>query len=303
MNIAGMDLNLLVAFEAIYRERNVSRAAERIGLAQPSLSNALSRLRHVFQDELFIRSPQGMMPTARAEEIAPPVIEALAQMRGILAGPGAFDPAHVQQDIVIAAADYFELTILPAFMQYVQTHAPGVRIRTRFLEKNLLVDQLDRREVDLAFGIAGDVPERVKCQSILREQFVCLVREGHKLLKTPLTMDSFLETPQVLFSLRGDARGIVDDELAKQGLKRNVALSVSHFISLAFIIKDSDMIATVPSRMANIMSMYLPVKIIPAPLELPEFTLSLMWSQTMHNDPLHRWLREAVAVSSSSTQG
>lgn len=294
MNIAGVDLNLLVAFEALYQERNVSRAARRIGLAQPSLSNALSRLRHVFKDELFVRTPQGMIPTQRAEEIAPPVLAALVQMREVLAGATQFDPAKVQQSVVIAAADYFELTILPRLIRYLGEHAPGIRIRTKYLEKDQIVEQLDRREVDVAFGVIAEVPSRIQLQSAMQESFVCLLREGHPLLEKRLTLEQFLQVPHVLFSLRADARGIVDDELARMGMVRQIGLTVSHFISLGFIVKESDMIATVPQYVASVLADYLPIRIVPPPLVIPPFYLNLLWSRAMENDPLNRWLRGVI---------
>ncbi len=294
MNISGMDLNLLVAFEALYQERHVSRAARRIGLAQPSLSNALSRLRYIFKDELFLRTSGGMLPTARAEAIAPRVMEALALMREVLESGGVFDPAKAQANIVIAAADYFELTILPQLMRHLQTHAPGIRIRTKFLEKELIAEQLDRREVDLAFGIIGGLPERVCSKPVVQERFVCLLRQGHPIRTKKMSMQHYLAYPHVLFSLRADARGIVDDVLARQGLARDIGLTVSHFISLAFIVKESDMIATVPQGVADVLAPHLPIRILPPPLEIAPFHLSLMWGRAMENDPLNRWMRDTI---------
>lgn len=294
MNIAGVDLNLLVAFEALYQERNVSRAARRIGLAQPSLSNALSRLRHVFKDELFLRTPQGMIPTQHAEEIAPPILAALAQMREVLAGATQFDPAKVQQTVAIAVGDYFELTILPRLMRYLGEHAPGIRIRTKYVEINQIVEQLDRREVDIAFGAITQVPTRIQLQPALEERFVCMLREGHPLLEKHLTLKQFLQVPHVVFSLRADARGIVDDELARMGMERQIGLTVSHFISLAFIVKESDMIATVPNYVAKVLAAYLPIRIVPPPLVIPPFYLNVSWSKAMENDPLNRWLRGVI---------
>lgn len=303
MNISGVDLNLLVAFEALYQERNVSKAAARIGLAQPSLSNALSRLRHVFKDELFLRSPQGMIPTARAEELAPLVLEALGLVRGLLAGNAAFDPRTVKQSIVIAAADYFELTILPSLLRYLAEHAPGIRLHTKFLEKEFIAEQIDRREVDFAFGVMPGLPARVLSMPVVEESFVCLLRDGHPLRQERLSLERFLSTPHVLFSLRADARGIVDEELAKMGLQREVGLSVSNFISLAFIVKESDMIATVPRRVAEALAAYLPIHMMPPPLAIPPFHLNLMWSKAMENDPLNRWLRDVIKQIASPGQG
>lgn len=301
MNISGVDLNLLVAFEALYQERNVSKAAVRIGLAQPSLSNALSRLRHVFKDELFLRSPQGMMPTARAEELAPQILEVLAMTRRILAERTAFDPTKVKQNIVIAAADYFELTILPRLIRYLEQHAPGIHIRTKFMEKELIASQLDRREVDLAFGIITDIPARVHTMPVVEESFVCLLRADHPLAKRSLSLEDYLALPHVLFSLRADARGIVDEELERMGLKRDIGLTVSHFISLAFIVKESEMIATVPRRVAVVLAEYLPVKMLPPPIVIAPFHLSLLWSKAMETDPLNRWLRESIRKLAADT--
>ena len=248
MNINRLDLNLLKIFDAIYRTRSVSRAADEVALSQPAVSNALNRLRGHLDDELFIRDPRGMTPTARATQIAPKISEALNLVGSTLRAAGDFDPATLSRRFRIGASDYETTLLLPPMIEHVLRAAPGIQLLTQHLATCDVRSALDEGSLDLTFGLQDDMPARHACTHLWREEFAVLLRRGHELAKpNMLSLATYCEARHALLSMNGDDRGIVDRLLAAQGMTRRVYTSAPYFAALGAMVASSDLIATIPS--------------------------------------------------------
>lgn len=292
MNINNLDLNLLKAFHTLYQERNVGRAGSLIGLAQPSMSNALSRLRHQFDDPLFHRSPDGMVPTARAEEIAPTIQQALSLMSGLLER-SRFDPKRIEADVTIAAADLDIMTIAAPMMTYLEDEAPGLCIRFEPLNKRDLISRLDDESLTFAIGTFATLPKRFHRRPMTRNSFVCISRPDHPLIGESLTLEAYLNARHVLMTLSGDTSGAVDKALKQQGLKRQVVMTCTQFALLPDIIARTDLIATVPASLAAVAERAGCV-IHEAPLQLPNWESEIVWTQKTANTDLGKFLISAI---------
>jgi DNA-binding transcriptional LysR family regulator len=292
MNLAGVDLNLLVVFDALMRERNVTRAGKRIGMSQPAMSNALNRLRHLLKDELFLRGPKGMRPTPRALEIAAPIHQALMEVDSALS-PVAFDPAKATNTFRFSMADYAASLILPPLAKRLEEDAPGVDIRVR--PDTLNGPQLlDRNEIDYAIGYYTDYPERFQGLSLFEESYVCVMRRGHPLAKEEITLKEFVEAKHLLITLTGEGTGFVDRLLQERGLKRRVAMTVNQFLVAPLVIQNSDMIMTLALRTAERFADVNNLHIAPLPLERAPMKLTLLWHEQLGRHPAHDWIRSVL---------
>jgi DNA-binding transcriptional LysR family regulator len=250
MNLRRVDLNLLVIFDALMRERNVTRAADKVGLSQPAFSNALSRLRAFFADDLFLRGPDGMRPTARALELADQVHAALAAIDAAL-DPVKFDPKTAHRTFTIETNDYVVSAFFPALMQMLRREAPGVDIRVS-PQAGRSFERLDVQEIDLAISAFGDPPDRFGVEELSRDGYGVVMRKNHPLAEEKLTLARYAAASHLLVTPRGDPRGFVDEQLAEKGLTRRIALTVNQFASAAPIVAATDLVATLPMRMAAI---------------------------------------------------
>ncbi len=291
-NITGVDLNLLVAFDALMRERHVTRAAGHIGLAQPSMSNALTRLRALFDDELFVRTPQGMIPTEAAERIAPHVAAALEAAERAINDQATFDPAKAEFTIHLATTDYVEFVFLPSIMRRLNSQAPGALLRITPFDRKALGVSLDSAAIDLAIGVPGELAKRHMAQALFKESFVCISRKDHPGIRGDLDLATFVDLPHALASPRGDGIGVVDGALAEQGLSRRVVVSSASFIGLPFLIAESDLIAVTARRLAEQVAQHVEIDIHPVPVELTGFTLAMVWGKATDASPQHRWFRQ-----------
>lgn len=294
VNIAGIDLNLLVALDALLREANVTRAARAIGLSQPAMSNALGRLRKVLGDPLFVRTQSGMQPTPRAEALRTPLANVLRQIQENVLSPKTFDPAQARMTFNIASQDYEQLVLLPALVERLAQEAPQVRLHVTIPTERLPAEDLNLGRIDLMMGVTSDVHGGLYKASVLEEEFVCLMRHDHPMKSTKLTMAKYLELEHLLISPYGGMTGIVDSELAKQGLARRVHLAVPTFAVAPFILLRTDYILTIPARAARHFADLLPLTILKPPLALPGFTDHMYWHERTHADPAHQWLRKVV---------
>jgi len=292
MNLAGIDLNLLLVFDAVMSERNATRAGNKIGMSQPAISNALNRLRHALKDDLFIRGKDGMRPTARALELATPVRSALMEIEEAL-NPIAFDPAFAERTFKIEATDYATMTLLPYISTYISNEAPDVNIHTypvvsRFFEK------LDTQEVEYGIYPVGDIPDRFNSMSLGGDRFVCIMRTDNPLARyTELPLEEYAAARHILVSPRGDPRGFVDEGLENRGLRRRVVMTVNNFGSAPMIVLSSDMILTIPSRMAEKCCKFFDLHVVPSPIQPPSDTtgMTLVWHNRLTNHPAHTWFQ------------
>lgn len=294
MNLAAVDLNLLVAFEALIEERNVTRAGQRIGLAQPSMSSALMRLRSLFGDELFIRTAAGMQPTARALALARPIGEALAQIRQTLAPNAAFDPQTARRRMTIAVTDYGDLVVVPALVALLRQEAPGIDLIVRpIADATASLAALERGDVDALIG--GHLPDspRVERHRLFEEDFVCI---RDKAYAAPLAPDDYLRLPHALFSAAGGdgSPGVVDTILAMEGHKRRVAVTLAHVVAVPFAVSGTDLVATMARRVAGRFAEIAGVALVPLPYEVSPFAIDLLHSRRVTSDPALAWFLAAI---------
>jgi DNA-binding transcriptional LysR family regulator len=293
-NIASVNLNLLVAFDALVQERSVTRAAARIGVTQSAVSNALAQLRGIFDDPLFLRGSRGVTPTPRALELSGAVRQGLALLEGALA-PAAFDPASSTRGFVLAASDHVELVLLPPLLQRLASDAPGVRVEVRPWGLHEVPDALARGEIDLMIGFYGKVPPQHDHAILFEEDYVCIARRGHPRVGKRLTLERWIEAPHVLVSERHGSPGSVDRALAARGLERRVGARVSHFLLVPALVARTDLVAAVGRRVAEAFAPAYPIRIFPPPLPLPRGRVGQVWHQRVESDPGHRWLRGVIA--------
>jgi DNA-binding transcriptional LysR family regulator len=293
-NIAGVDLNLMTAFEAMMLEGNVTRAAARIGLAQSSMSNALARLRILFDDQLFARTPVGMHPTEKARAIAPLVSSALAALRSAINDAGVFEPATSTLTMRIATSDYGEFIVLPKVMKALRATAPNMTLISVPFSRTEVPGQLARGDIDIAFNVLSRVPTRIRREALLTDQFVCIARADHPAIKDELDLKTFLGLKQALVAPRGTPSGAVDLALEAIGKKRDVVMSVSNFISLPFLIAESDMIAVVGKRVAQRLEGLIGLNVYPVPIAVDGFTMSMAWDVATDQDAGHNWFRDIM---------
>lgn len=295
-DIRTLDLNLLKAFSALLEERNVTRAASRLALTQPAVSGMLARLRESFNDPLFVRAPHGIVPTPRALDLAEPVAKILRDIDGMLQ-PAAFDPAQSEMQLTIASTDYALRAVVVPFLARLRTLAPGLQIAVRPVENRQLQQQLERGEIDLAIVTPESTPPELHARRLFDEEYVCMLREGHPAVTKKLTLKRFCALDHALVSYEGERfSGVTDSALLALGLKRKVTLSVTSFLVLPEILRDSDLIAVVPKRLAvNTQGLTL----LAPPLAIPGFTKTVAWHERTHTSTGHRWIRQQLFATFS----
>jgi DNA-binding transcriptional LysR family regulator len=295
IELAQIDLNLLVAFEALFEERSVTLAAQRIYLGQPAMSAALGRLRTVFNDELFIRVGREMRPTVKAQAIAPGIFAALQQVRQTLQSHQSFEAASDSRSFAIGSPDYMSFVLLPKLITHCQQTAPHLNFRMIEFEKDRVGDLLEKGTVDLAIGVFPHPPRQTLCVPLFQEYFVGIARRNHPALaQQPMTLNVFASLSHALHTIRRDEIGAIDRVLAERNLQRRVALTVPHMLVLPTIIAATDLITVIPARMAQYFSRIDEIEVFELPIELPPWTVSLLWSQLSDNDEASRWLRQTI---------
>ncbi len=296
MDVAGFDLNLLKAFDALYTERHVTHAGRRIGLSQSAMSGALTRLREVFGDELFVRSPSGMQPTPRADDLAGPVSAALRLMRGILRAD-TFDPAAADHTVTLAMSDYAAFVLLPPLLARLAVEAPRLDVRVRgIFGRAEALDLLDDGEANLAIGFPVEASARILVRPLLREGFACITRRGHPAFAEGAGVEAFAAASHLLVSPEGDRIGLVDRELAALGLERRIVLSLPQFLVAPFVVADTDLVATLATRVARrFAAANLGIAAHEPPVALPSWPLAMMWHRRVDDHAATAWLRGRIA--------
>ena len=292
VNLRTLDLNLLLIFDAVYGERSISKAAQKLHLSQPTVSNALARLRDRLQDPLFERSAGGMLPTARARTLADPIRQALTTLEHGLRGDDPFDFAHAEREFVIALEDYSESVILPGFIHWLAKAAPGVRIRIRAEVSAMVKNELRDGLIDLALDYFPLQGASFSNHCVLTETLMCLSRRDHPDLTGPMTLETYLAMRHIVLGTPSNARPMIDLALSKRGLQRQIAVTVPHFISMPAMVQSSDMICTVPRRMALLYADNFRLKSHPLPVRVPHFPVYLVCHASQTADAGHQWLRK-----------
>lgn len=245
MDLHGVDLNLMVAFDALMRERSVTKAGVRVGRTQPAMSAALARLRHLFKDELFIRCVSGLRPTPRAIELAVPISSALGQLKQTLEFTQSFEPSESTVTFTLGVSDHPACVVLPRLLRRLGIAAPGITLRVRALSaRDHAVEMLDTGEVDTAVGVVTATTPRIHTAAMFTERFVCVLRHAHPVKTQRLTLQVFLALHHLLVSPEGDGVGHVDVQLGQLGKKRKIALQLPQMYAAPAILTATDLIST-----------------------------------------------------------
>lgn len=290
-----VDLNLLVIFDAIYRSRNLTAAGRAIGLSQPAMSHALGRLRAMFKDPLFVRLPRGLQPTPVAEDLAPAVMAGLQTLRGSLERR-SFDPLQSTRTFRIGMGDIAEWVHLPQLRRAVRATAPHVALHTMQISGTRLRDALGDGEVDVA---TGDYDLGAACRHVLlyESSYVCVLRAEHPKIRAKLTLKEFKAAEHILVAPSSAFRHseTIERALNRRSTNARIAVKVSHFHAVLPLVTDSDLIATIPERLARSMTSFANIKILEPPIPLPRIRVSLYWHERFHREPANEWLRDLYA--------
>ncbi len=292
--MARFDMELLAVFEEIYSSGSITRAAENLGMAQPTASIALSRLRRHFGDPLFIRTPRGMEPTPHALEILGDVRAATAALHSALRHKKEFAPAHSEREFNICMTDISEIVLLPTLLNHLKQVAPGIRIDATTISPDTPM-QLASGEVDLAVGFMPHLEAGFYQQKLFDQNFVCLLAADHPRIADTMTRKAFLHEGHVLIKSSGTGHSIVEKSLNAKGIARRIVLRVPSFLGVARIVAQTECIATVPQRFGSAMVQQENVKMLPPPVKLPDFSVKQHWHERFHADPANQWLRKMVA--------
>ncbi|WP_454918452.1 LysR family transcriptional regulator [Xanthobacter sediminis] len=294
MDLRDIDLNLLVLFNDLLITARVNATAERLGLTQPAVSNGLTRLRRALGDELFVRSPDGMIPTPLAQSLAEPVSYALATIHGALNQNVIFDPFISRQNFMLVMTDIGEIHFLPKLMARLAEAAPNVTISTIRNQSIDLARAMEAGDVNLAIGHLPDLKAGFFQRQILSQHYVCLFRQGHPLDKDDLSLADFAGAEHVGIAAAGTGHGSVGEIISRMGITRRVRLNVPHFVSVGHILSNTDMIATVPEVLAYHIARPFGLTWRPHPVALPEISIGLFWHAKYHRDAANQWLRKLV---------
>jgi len=298
MNVKDVDLNLLRVFDAVWHDKGVTPAAARLGLTQPAVSNALARLRKAFGDALFVRTAAGMDPTPFARELAEPVRQALALLESALAhGPG-FDPATATRAFRFYMSDLGQIEFLPPLVERVQRDAPGVRLEAVALEVDDIASALAAGALDLAIGFLPGLGAPVRRQALFKDPYLCLMRADHEVRS--LSKKTFLNASHVLVTYRGGHR-VIEEALERAGLSRRIALRVPHFTVVPMVLERTDLILTLPARVARVYERRGNFKALPPPVPIPPADVGVHWHERFEADAGNRWLREQIVELFAAT--
>lgn len=292
MDIRSIDLNLLVVFEAVWLERNVTRAAKRLGLTQSATSSALQRLREATGDQLLIRSLDGMVPTPKAEALSEPISQALKMMRFAFSSQPKFDPATSKLTFTLIATDFIQAALLPSLYKNLTKNAPGIDLIVKPPTGDIPIRALEKGDVDIVFAPFESSFSGIYRRTLFKETYVCVARKRHGTIKKSLSMKEFCAAEHVLISFKGERHSVVDDALAKHSLQRRVALVVPYFHMALKMVAQSDLIMTCPSRLVRESS---DLQVLELPLSIPGFSIHEYWHERTHASDAHIWLRQQLS--------
>ncbi len=298
MNLRTFDLNLLLVFDALLRDRSVIRAADALALSQPALSHALNRLRHLLKDRLFIRTPEGMMPTPRAEQLALPVRKALNDLQLALEME-KFSPATADRHFVIAVNNYAAVTLAGPIVAACQAQAPKIQLSLRPSGTLDLAEFLERGQLDLAISAIAAPAERFVSSPLVQDHYVAVFRRGHPALRRKLTLTAFAELSHLSISSSGEDLGFVDRILASRGKTRSIALEAP-YLSAGVMLVQSNLVAVLGRKLAQEFRRAYPIEIRELPFDAEKLQSTMLWHRRLDDQPAHRWLRQAIVAAANS---
>ena len=300
----AIDSRLLSVFDEIYKTRSVTAAALALGLGQPAVSIALSRLREHFGNPLFVRTSNGMEPTPFGEELVGPVRAALDALDLVLGHSQDFDPSLADRTFRICMTDISQLVLLPKLWEKLRLTAPGISIEI-FPLSNDTARMLESGEADLALGFIPQLEAGFYQQLLFRQNFVCMVGKAHPRISDHLSLQQFVDEDHAVISSSGSAPQIIDQEIARLGLKRRISLKIPSFLGAAFVVEHTDLLITIPKRLGDVLQGRGAFRIFPVPFPLPGYEVKQHWHERYHHDPGSRWLRGVISelLSESSPVG
>jgi len=296
-HLASVDLNLLVALDALLRHSSVTRAAQETGLSQPAMSRALARLRDLFDDPILVRSGHAMVPTRRALEVVAPLNDSLESIRRTLEPPGIFDARTARRAFVVTAVDTTQAVVLPSLLKRIADEAPGIEVSTAPLRSTTeMFAQLSSGERDLGIGRFDSVPDGIQSAYLYQDRIVCLARKGHPRIRGKLTMKRYLAESH-LAPESAPALGrpfSIDGILAAMGHRRRVACTVENLAMAPFVVARTDLLCSAPGETIAPFASGLGLRILDPPFEAPGFDLHLAWHERNARDGGHTWLRDTI---------
>ncbi|TCA52477.1 LysR family transcriptional regulator [Rhizobium leguminosarum bv. viciae] len=302
-NLPAVDLNLLVAFDAIMAERSVTRAGARIGRTQPAMSAALARLRQLFQDELFVRSPSGLEPTPRALDLAEPIGKSLRHAQEALAFSGVFDPRSSSASFRLGLSEHPAFVLLPKLLAAIRQAAPNISIDVKgFIAREKAVEMLDAGEVDAAVGVPVSTSPRILSRLLFEESFVSIVRADHPAAASGLDLDTFVALDHLLVSPEGDRYGHVDRKLSELGLRRRLGLTLPQMYAAPAIVAETDLVATLMRGIVDVSDSRAQLSLHKPPIELLPVSFALSWHRRNDSHVGQQWFRELIGSVAAKKQ-
>lgn len=304
MNIGRVDLNLLVYLDVLLRERNVTKAANHLGLSQPALSNGLRRLRELFDDPLLVRTSEGMIPTERAEQLQPIIRDVLSKVDMAVQPQTAFDSANEEHLFRIMASDYAESTLFPHLLQRLRREAPGI-ILDILTPSDVSFLDVERGKVDMVINRFETMPQSFHQKGIWKDHFACLTSIDNPILQN-FTLETYMDARHVWVSKTGMGIGVgmdphdvqhlgwVDESLCNIGKQRRITVFTRHYQAAMLLAEQNDLLVTLPSRAAKLQRDNPRVAILKPPFEIPPFELKMAWSPLVQHNPAHRWMRRFI---------
>jgi DNA-binding transcriptional LysR family regulator len=292
---SSIDLNLLSVFQEVYRERQISAAARRLGLTQSAVSNALARLRRTFGDELFVRTAHGMQPTPLAQQMAEPIGAAMAQVALALSQRSRFDPGTSSRRFTLAMTDVGEVYFMPVLIERCRACAPNVEIASIRANGLTLKDDMETGRVDLAIGAFEDVSEALYHRALFRQRFVSMFRKEHPLARGKVDLARFVAASHLIVDAAQSPYDRINGLLEKAGVTAGTRFRVPHFTAVPYIVGTSDLVVTVPQKLAESAASPFGLKWIEPPLALPTLQTNVFWHRRFNHDPGIQWLRGLIA--------
>ncbi len=290
-----IDLNLLVIFQEVYQDRQISSVARKLGLSQPAVSNALARLRRSFDDELFVRTATGMQPTALAEQLAEPVALALTHITQALNRQESFDPASSKRHFTIAMTDVGEVYFMPILAEHLHSLAPQLQLSTVRASDIDLKTEMESGRVDLAIGAFDHLSDAWYQRRLFRQNYVCMFRQSHPLAADRLEMKDFLAARHLIVASRENPYAKVNQSLEKAGISAASHLRVPHFVAVPYIISCNDLLVTVPQKLAERAAAPFGLRYVKSPLRLPALQTNMFWHRRYNQDAGNQWMRSLIS--------
>ncbi len=300
--LRDIDLNLLVALDVLLAERHVTRAARRMGLSQPAMSQVLKRLRESLDDPILVRSAGKMVPSPYTTELEPQLRAALQTLHQVLDGPAHFDPARSERTFRLALFDHYSTTLLNHLLPSLLLEAPKVQLEIIPLNVTTIRDELRRGELDAALMRYTTPQGDLRNEELFEEEMVSIVRDGHPILDGDLTAERFVQWPHATGRMTRVPGTYIDEQLAEIGLKRTVAARVPYLLASPSMVVSSDLIMTVPRSCAAFFAGCWPIRLFTSPLPTIRFTISCVYMATMYKDSGHRWFRRQISKAAQKME-